>query len=99
MRQMKSRSTLIEKYIEPSKIEKNEVWICKTWFNRNDDLHSFMGQPSVIYYDKNGQVMEQYWNKKGKLHRDKNLPAYVEYYNGQILEQQWYKNGEYIKSS
>ena len=52
-----------------------------------------MGQPSEVWY-KNGQIKYQFWHKKCDIHRDRDLPAYIEYNsNGRIIYQSWYKKG------
>jgi antitoxin component YwqK of YwqJK toxin-antitoxin module len=86
------KQILIEKYIEPSETKVRGNLVIKSWFDRNYDLHSFMGQPAGIFYE-NGRIIEQQWFKKGVLHRDGVLPACISYYNGQIIRQWWYKKG------
>ena len=88
------RQILIEKYIEPSEIKINCNYTYKSWFDKYDDLHSFMGQPAKIGYNSNGQIKHQEWYKKGVRHRDGDLPAYIRYdSNGQISCKMWYKKG------
>jgi antitoxin component YwqK of YwqJK toxin-antitoxin module len=88
------RQILIEKHIKPSEIIINENYIIERWFDRNGDLHSFMGQPAFVGY-KNVQISYQGWYKKGKCHRDGDQPAYISYdSNGQIDYQEWYKKGD-----
>lgn len=99
MRQMKSRNILIEKYIEPSEIEPEtgEYFGIESWFDRNRDLHSNLGQPDYVYYN-NEQVYRQHWHKKGLYHREKGLPAVIFYdKEGKIERKEWYKHGEFIK--
>jgi antitoxin component YwqK of YwqJK toxin-antitoxin module len=92
------KQILIEKYIEPSEIKINSNYTYESWFDRNDDLHSFMGHPASVCYYSNGQIIGKQWYKKGVIHRDGDLPAYIIYYsNGQISYQAWYKNGIRIK--
>lgn len=96
------KQILIEKYIEPSEVEVKEIEarggvVIKRWFDKYGDRHSFMGHPSVIYYNKDWQVIEQYWHKKNQIHRNRTLPAYIFYENGQIISQEFYTNGEFIK--
>jgi hypothetical protein len=88
------RQILIEKYIEPSEIRVDGDDICERWFDRNEDLHSFMGQPAYIEYE-NGQICYQSWYKKGVRHRDGDLPAVINYHsNEKISYQAWCKNGQ-----
>ena len=63
------------------------------------DLHSFLGQPSEICYYNwgNKKIRNQYWDKKGVEHRDKNLPSAIFYEDGKIKSKYWYKNGIEIK--
>jgi ribosome biogenesis GTPase A len=90
------RQILIEKYIEPSDVIVGVIDIYELWFDRNYDLHSFMGQPAEIIY-RNKEIIRQRWLKKGIKHRDKNLPSHIYYYDGEITSQYWHKNGEFIK--
>jgi antitoxin component YwqK of YwqJK toxin-antitoxin module len=97
---MKKKQILIEKYIEPSEIEPGTTFFLgiKRWFDKNYDLHSFLGNPAEIRYSPSGQILGQKWFKKGIIHRDRDLPAYISYHNnGQIDYQDWYKNGKLIK--
>ena len=88
------KQILIEKYIEPSEAKIDGTWVYESWFDKYDDLHSFMGQPAKIGYDSNGQINHQIWYKKGVQHRDGDLPAYVGYNsNGKISYQVWHKKG------
>jgi hypothetical protein len=93
------KQILIEKYIEPSEIKTDRGYIFEHWLNRNGDLHSFMGQPSEIcYYNwESKEIRNQYWDKKGVEHRDKNLPSAIFYEDGKIKSKYWYKNGIEIK--
>ena len=95
---MNSKSILIEKYIEPSEIEyKGNGFFIKRWFDRNEDLHSFMGHPAETGYCY-GKIMSQNWYKKGVQHRGKRLPAEIWYhFNGQIEDKIWHNNGKRIK--
>jgi hypothetical protein len=86
------KQILIEKYIEPSEVKVYSNYAYERWFDRNYDLHSFMGQPAFIEY-RNGKIINKAWFKKGVLHRDGALPAYISYSNGQIAYQYWYKKG------
>jgi hypothetical protein len=98
------RSILIEKYINPSEtvcsighladfaIDKEEFWL-----NKDGVLHSILGQPSEIYY-LNGKVVKKEWHKKGRIHKDKNIPAVYFYNNNEeIIETQYWRDGKYIK--
>lgn len=97
MQQMNSKSILIEKYIEPSEVTLNGDSVVECWFDRNYDLHSFMGQPAVITYI-NGKIRFRSWYKKGVRHRERNLPAYIDCNsNGQLSYQAWYTNGNKIR--
>jgi hypothetical protein len=85
------KQILIEKYIEPSEVIIDGNYIFKRWLDRNYNLHSFMGQPACIFY-KNGQIIKKIWCKKGVYHRERDLPAIIEYdSNGQITYQSWFK--------
>jgi hypothetical protein len=42
------KQILIEKYIEPSKIEMFGDIVVKKWLDKYGDLHSFMGHPASI---------------------------------------------------
>jgi hypothetical protein len=50
---------------------------------------------TIEYYY--GKIGYQLWFKKGNIHREKGLPAYVWYKNEKIYRQRWYKNGVEIK--
>jgi hypothetical protein len=74
------KQLLIEKYIEPSEvIIIDGDYITERWFDKNYDLHSFMGHPSRIAY-KNKEIIWQEFHKKGELCRNKNLPDFVKRY-------------------
>jgi hypothetical protein len=85
------KQLLIEKYIEPSEVIININSVIERWLDRNGELHSFMGQPSVIRYE-NGQINAHSWHKKDKLHRDNNLPSVI-WYNQyeQTIRKDWFK--------
>jgi hypothetical protein len=98
MKQMKSRSILIEKHIEPSETHnKNGCYVVKLWFNEDGDLHSSLGHPAEVWIE-NKVIVIQYWYKKGVIHRDRDLPAYIEYKNEKITWRSWYKNGEFTNA-
>jgi hypothetical protein len=78
------RQILIEKYIEPSERIIDGNCISELWFDEYGDRHSSMNHPAVIYYN-NGKITKQFWYKKGELHRDGVLPAFIEYYIGKVL--------------
>jgi hypothetical protein len=90
------REILIEKYIEPSKIEIFRGIIVQRWFDRNYDLHSFMGHSSEIRHSS-GEISYQAWYKKGVEHRDKNLPSAIEYKDEQTIVLIYKKNGVKVK--
>jgi len=56
-------------------------------------------KPSQVVYWPNGKIRYFKWyDKCGNYHRDKDLPAYEEFYeSGIILSRQWYKNGVLVK--
>jgi len=83
------RSILIEKYIEPSErkiLYSSEIY--ERWFDRNYDLHSFMGHPVCIEY-RDGKIINKVWFKKGVVHREGKVHVYVWYEKGQIIYQRW----------
>ena len=87
------KQILIEKYIEPSSKENIAWFFVETWNDKYGDKHSVLGRPSAIHYE-NGKMVRQFWYKKGELHRDRDLPARIDYNsNGQIRHQYWYKKG------
>lgn len=91
------RQILIEKYIQPSKIEFWANFKFEQWHDRDGELHSFMGHPASVDYNITNKVISKSWYKKGKEHRDKNLPAFISYYNERMAKQVWYKNNIFIK--
>jgi hypothetical protein len=93
------KQILIEKYINPNKIipETKMQARVEYWFNEYGDFHSFMGQPAIICYNNN-LIAYKSWYKKGKQHRDRNLPALTFYNNNEkITDQSFYKNDKFIK--
>jgi hypothetical protein len=51
------KQILIEKYIEPSKVEAgSDGAFIKYWFDKYDDLHSFMNHPACVVC-ANGQII------------------------------------------
>jgi len=90
------RQILIEKYIEPSTIETDGVWIYKTWLNKDGYLHSFLGHPAMVFYSE-GFIVSQFWCEKDKQHRSRNLPAEIHYYNEKTTRKSWYKKGKLIE--
>jgi hypothetical protein len=90
------RQILIEKYIEPSETNFGVFYFVERWLNEDGEVHSLLGQPAENFYDKdNGNLEVQKWYKKGKQHRDKDLPAEIEYNSkGEIIEKYWVKKGE-----
>jgi hypothetical protein len=90
------RQILIEKYIKPSETNIGIFYFIESWFNKYGELHSYLGQPSENFYGKdNGKLKAQTWHKKGIQHRDKDLPAEINYdSNGEIIEKYWLKKGE-----
>jgi hypothetical protein len=88
------KSILIEKYIMPSEIKIDKNFIVKRWFNKYGELHSFLNQPSevcVCFLEE--QIINQNWYKNGELHREKGLPAKIEYRDYELLYQEFYENG------
>jgi hypothetical protein len=92
------KQILIEKYIEPSGVIKSGDYVIQYWLDRNYNLHSFMGQPARIVYEKS-KVEAKFWYKKSTEHRDRGLPAEIYYKNEKETSQWFYKNGKFIKSS
>jgi hypothetical protein len=90
------RQILIEKYIEPNETDSGVFYFVEHWFNEYGELHSLLGQPAENFYGKDNEELEaQTWHKKGVLHRDRDLPAEINYdSNGKIIEKYWYKDGE-----
>jgi hypothetical protein len=97
---MNRKQILIEKYIEPSEISYGARVIIEKWFNKHEEEHSFMGQPSTVYYTyDNREIICKFWQKKGNPHREKGMPAYIHYSgNNEIIIQEWWNNGDFIKS-
>jgi hypothetical protein len=91
------RQILIEKYIEPSKETINNYLTSECWRDTNYKLHSFLGQPARIDFNKNKQIKFQIWCKKGTVHREKGLPAKIWYRHGKKVREEWFIEGIYIK--
>lgn len=78
---------------KPVRIEyyQTSVLLCEEW-NNNDE-----NKPTKIYYYESGnKKSEQYW-KNGKLHRDNDLPAIIEYYDTKeqnIKYEEWWIGGK-----
>ena len=52
----------------------------------------------IVYQDGNKE--SESWSKDGKLHRENELPAKIEYWNdGTIKREQWYINGEKFRNN
>jgi len=79
--QLLIRELLIEKWIEPSYIDKRGNMF---WYNKYGELHSTGDRPALIWSNET-----KWWHKNGQLHREKDKPA-VEWRSG---TKSWYKNG------
>jgi hypothetical protein len=62
----RKRSILIEKYIEPSEVEVKNSYIAEIQLDKYGDKHSKLCQPSEVWIGKNGEIIGQWWHKKGK---------------------------------
>ena len=73
------KQIIIEKYIQPSIINKNairrvltsyftvekeEKFFVKEWHNNYGELHSFFNQPAKIYYNSEGEIIMRSWYKE-----------------------------------
>jgi hypothetical protein len=100
------RQILIEKYIEPS-ISKfltsshtGKIFFVQRWDNIYGELHGVFDYPAAIWYNLDFQILDKYWYKNGKKHRDRGLPAviwYDDFGEGIIIRKEWHKNGKFIK--
>jgi antitoxin component YwqK of YwqJK toxin-antitoxin module len=86
------RQILIEKYINPSEIDIDGIWVYETWLDKYGYRNSFMGQPAEVYY-YNGKIANKFWLKNGELDRDKDLPTAMWYYDEKMTRQFWHKKG------
>jgi hypothetical protein len=94
------KQILIEKYIEPSEVIITGGCVTERWFDRNCNLHSFMGQPSYVSY-KNGKITTKLWHKKGFIHRNRSLPDMITFlysYNTTMIELWRDVNGIVLKT-
>jgi hypothetical protein len=54
-------------------------------------IHSFKDKPACRKISiKTGKTLAEYWYNHGLLHRERDLPAYVNYYGDSV----WYKNNK-----
>jgi antitoxin component YwqK of YwqJK toxin-antitoxin module len=95
------REILIEKYIEPSETSCFPLNVFdykmgyEKWRNEDGELDSILGHPSLVKYDLFGEVVEKLWNKKGKLHRERDKPAIIGYQKNKTMHKNWFKKGDY----
>jgi len=71
-------------------LEDNKI-ISKKNYNEEGELHS---TEEPAYYSLEGNKEIEHWYFKGKSHRDKNRPAFIERINGDISRVMFYKNGK-----
>ena len=88
------RAECEEGYEEETEYYDEENTILKlTRTLRNGDPYSFDDKPAIIIYNKDGSIHSKFWFNGICIHRDNDLPAYVEYLNGIIVREDWFING------
>jgi len=85
------RELLIEKWTEPTEIQRyigNSIYF---WRNDLGEAHRDGDQPAIIWSDGS-----RWWYKKGELHREGNKPAIIRN-DGEFSKLEFWENGNFIK--
>lgn len=77
----------------PSRGEIQEIFFQENQIVEKFYRVKFFSEGNLLNWDQEKLYKEE-WRKNGKLHREGELPAYIEYdKNGNIIEQKWYIEG------
>ncbi len=78
----------------PSFIQFYNGKVTQEVFYYKGDLTSIDDKPTIVRYDSDGKVLEQYWHYDHAYHRD-NGPAHISYgTKGQLVRETWYQYGK-----
>ncbi len=84
---------IIQKYHEDGKTLKSKKWYIKG----KTDKNSLLKQEE---YYINGIIIYKMYYIEGKLHKDFDEPAFINYHkDGKISSQSWYQNGKYYRDN
>lgn len=69
------------------------------WCNFEKKCHSLYNVPSMSIYNDDGIIEFCIWHKHGRVHRNGDKPAVIEYgIYGTLLSEEWIKNGQFYRS-
>jgi hypothetical protein len=86
---------ILEKYIKPYEVLKNDGFIIEIWKDENREYNNILDHPAVVWSSLiNGNVISKCWHKNGKIHREGDVPAVITYnFKEKESKRMWYKKG------
>lgn len=92
---------MVTEFYSKNNYEFNDKKKSQRWFVDGKVTNNEEDVPASVEYYENGNVKNEAWYKEGKLHRNGNHPAFIEYFpssslknKGNRKQERWYKEGE-----